>query len=67
MGSIIQQIIAISILAAAVIYIVFHYWRKQKTKSGCAACKAMEAVSRPQNSSNIKTGEPESSPLQKQP
>jgi len=66
MNSIIQEVIAFTILSGAVGYVTYHYWRKQKTKSGCAVCKAMDAVNRPLKSSNLDPGEPKGSPLQKQ-
>ncbi len=39
-----QQILAAVLVVSAVGYIAIHYFRKQKIKSGCGACRALEAV-----------------------
>jgi len=44
MSLLMQQILAAVLTVSAVGYMVVHCLRKNKSKSGCAACKALEAV-----------------------
>ncbi|MGH8015412.1 MAG: hypothetical protein ACREBV_04420 [Candidatus Zixiibacteriota bacterium] len=54
MNILMQQILAGVLILGAVTYVGFHYWKKQKVKSGCAACKALEAVQTKSGKSAIK-------------
>lgn len=44
MGLLLQQIAVAALLVLAAGYMIIHYWRKQKVKTGCAACKVLQAV-----------------------
>ncbi len=39
-----QQILATVIVVSAISFVAVLYYRKNKNKSGCAACKALGAV-----------------------
>ncbi len=55
MSLLFQQILATVLVASAIGYIVVHYFRKKKSKSGCASCKALGAVQKKSSDSHPST------------
>jgi len=48
-----QQIFVSGIIASSVLYLAGFYWKKHKSKSGCASCKLVKAA-QPKSTKAIK-------------